>query len=416
MLYNAIKNTNRSNLSTESVYIPNKQTPLFNSYSDLLKWEEKSIEIENNHLDKLKDDELTYDPKEENEEGEKKKRSEQMVSINTRRVNIKIDNQEKDKDKLFSDVSGKYKKWILNTFNQKLNKKFQKNSEKNNFVEKTNSNTSALQNYISKQSNNQINSTITNFNSSVKIVNILGNDNITEDKHTEDKYDHSAITFGISIQGVIEKRIRQTNQYHTRGLLLEGPIATWFRFKNDVNTHITKGLFDLRKKENKMNHDDLNEKKIIIRKYQEDKNLKEIEKEIESKSDAFKEFSGKSFKEVFTQIRTYYNFINTMKSRVDYTKLKFFSDPNLISYIQSPLDSKYGLIENLDWHLKLKNLHLRGMDKTSLKNVFSILSISDIMLESLTLESGVNSANLSNISQYEFEPTNSIRNFFLNKE
>jgi hypothetical protein len=434
LIYNALKKKIDENL-TSSLYIANSHTPLFNEYSRLQKWEEKNLELENNRFIRLKEDEIIYDPKEDLEcENEKKKKNEGLISINSLSSKAtwgktggtsEINFEPKDKEKIYLDQGAKFKKWCLSKINGKLvssgvttnlSNNANSPSKKNILNTKINQpqrvHTNSSLNSKSQQPLTHSNGTVV-LPSGLKIISLQSNDYNTDEKHIEEKYEAVAISFGIYIQGVIDKRIRQTNKFHTRGLLVEGPLATWFQFKNDENTRKVKGMFDLRKKENKMNIDEKEADKIIIKKFH--MYGKEVDREVEFKTEGFKEFSGKSFKEVFTQIRTYYHYINTLKNKVDYTKLKYFSDPGLIQYVQSPLDSKYGLIENLDWHLKLKHLYLRGMDKTSVKNLFSILSISEIKLQSLTLESGVNSANLSNISQYEFEPINYIKNFFSNK-
>lgn len=206
-------------------------------------------------------------------------------------------------------------------------------------------------------------------------------------------------------------------------------MVTWFRYKDEINTNTAKGHFDLRL--NKITdgassrllektHSNIsiikNEKQENFEEFQispseEKQNEKDLKKVLDFRSEFFKEFSNRSFKEIFDQIRRYYQSINYMfKSKVDYSKLKFLSEPQICTYIQSPVDSDKNLYENLDWHSKLKKLHLRIMDKQLLNRIFSILSNSGIVLQSLTLECTINK-NLS--SQAEFDINNlNVKNYF----
>jgi hypothetical protein len=128
------------------------------------------------------------------------------------------------------------------------------------------------------------------------------------------------------------------------------------------------------------------------------------------RSDIFKEFSNKSFKDYFEQIRRYYHTINYMlRDKFDYPNLKFISDPRITSYNQNNVNKKH-ILDNIDWHLKLRVLSLRGLDKNSLSKLFQSLYLNDIRLQSLTLEA----SNTNNtFSQIEIEPNNvHIKHYF----
>lgn len=204
--------------------------------------------------------------------------------------------------------------------------------------------------------------------------------------------------------------------------MVEGPTATWFRYKDDISTNTIKGLFDLRK--NKFGSDntktiasltsgDNKRDEFQVRVFQEEKGGKEItNKVLDFRSEYFREFSNKSFNNIFEQIKRFYSAVNAMfRDKVDYSKLKFLSDPRINSYIHNSTNKQH-IIDNLDWHMKLKKLYLKGVDKNGLNKIFATLVSSGIMLESLTLEASVSNSTSSS-NQTEFDANNDkIKNFF----
>jgi hypothetical protein len=386
IIYNALNKAITENLNQ----INKSKNPLFEIYYKLYQWEEKESELEN-YSNKIREDELIFDPKEENDESNEKKRDKKTESEQQKKT--LADTTEKQ----FTQSSQKYKEMILKKtrrLNMRTNEKYTE------FMETLN---------IGENIIFHLNGSIT-FPSGFKIINFTPSDNEEKKKSKEERYDASSIAFGIMIKGVIEKRIRRTALFHTRGLSVEGPIVTWYRYSNSEITNEVKGILDMRRKENRIN-EDREDKRIFLKRYQKEKNGEEFTDDLEFKAEPL-EYYGKTFKDIFNQVRVYFNTLNNIRNKLDYSKLKYFSDSQIESYIQSPYDIRAGIIETLDWHLKLKKLHLKGIDKNYLKFIFNNLINTEIFLESLSFETAVNSTNLNNNSIFELEVFDSMKTFF----
>lgn len=199
---------------------------------------------------------------------------------------------------------------------------------------------------------------------------------------------------------MIDKAIRLNSGYHQRILQIEGPIANWFRYRENQTKNTKKGTFDLRKiglvKSEKQ--EDTKMEEFSVKFKQKDKVGLDEEREIKFKSEFFISLSGKTLRHIFDQIKRFYNLISSLlkANRVDYQKLRFLSDPNITQLNLFKEDSNpetiKNMIENLDWHLNLKKVHLRGLDRTNMNKFFSAMNNStEILLESITIESTKNS-------------------------
>ena len=242
---------------------------------------------------------------------------------------------------------------------------------------------------------------------------------------------------------MIDKAIRLSHNYHQRLLLIEGPIVNWFRYKENQTKNILKGTFDLRKTEikkddntanisnkdktadifnkdkteinkvDKNNNNNKEDKTEIIKenKKEEDKweiftatdtepNLEGIRKRIKFRSELSKTISNKSICHIFDHIKNFYNLlIHLLKNNYEYKKLQYISDPK-ITKIEIGKEDKL-MIDNLNWHIRLKIVHLKLLDKTNMNRFFlALIKSNEIKLEIITIESNKNSF-------LEFEENNS---------
>lgn len=415
VIYSALKKKIEENI-VNSLYNVNPKNPVFKVYNELQKLEEASKITDLDDF-RLKEEDLIYEPKEEQEEIEKKLKKEKTISL------IDISNLETNKDKAYVDANNKFRKWFLSE-SALLKKRAPSNVNNNtntHVVEKTGMITGLFKNMFGNSHSNNVND---NHANTFKVINFNANDTNYEDSTSkikkEERYEPNDITFGISIEGIIDKRIRKTIKYHLRSLLVEGPLAKWYRFEDEFSTETLKGFFDIRKnrfaeKISDKAHSnpspiDGNSKKDDFKvTHFFEKGGEEINNaELDFKSDYFKEFSGKSFKDVFEQIRKYYITLNTLlKVKTDYSKLKYLSDSFVKDY-HSTAEMNKNILDNLEWHLKLKSLSLKGIDKIGMNKLFGTLANSDIRLEELSIEAVI-SANSS--SQFEFDSQN-VKNYF----
>ncbi len=215
-----------------------------------------------------------------------------------------------------------------------------------------------------------------------------------------------------------------TDSFHQRILQIDGPMANWYRYKEKQTSNFKKGSFDLRKIQITKPQEQVDEKKeefIVKYKHKNKLNVEE-DKEIKFKSDFFKTLTDKTIRDIFEQIKRYYLLINNMLKlhRVDYQKLRFISDPkvtnlNIFREDTNP-DTIKSLIDNIDWHLNLKRVHLRGVDKTSIQKFFSVINSSnEILLESITIESTKNSHVIEFDTQSNNQLLTLMKTFFTKK-
>ena len=174
-------------------------------------------------------------------------------------------------------------------------------------------------------------------------------------------------------------------------------MANWFRYKENQTSNTKKGSFDLRKitiipKEELQNKQ--NKEEFAFKMKYKNKSGIDDEKKITFRSDYFNSLSHKSVKDIFEQIKKYYSLIKNLfrVKKVDYKKLKFISDPNIINLELSRddvhPDTIKSIIENIDWHLNLKRVNLKGIDKSNVNRFFTALNLSsNLFLESITIDS-----------------------------
>jgi hypothetical protein len=126
------------------------------------------------------------------------------------------------------------------------------------------------------------------------------------------------------------------------------------------------------------------------------KNKEDEDKIVKFVNEPIKVFNNKSIKDIFDQIKRYYNLILYFfkQNKIDFQKLRFISDPKITSLYLSREDCNTDLlksiIDNIDWHTRLTKVHLKGVDKTSIIKFFGVLKNSDILLEDIKIESIMN--------------------------
>ena len=217
---------------------------------------------------------------------------------------------------------------------------------------------------------------------------------------------------------MIEKEIRKSNKYHSRKLQIEGPLVNWYRYQENHTSNTQKGTFDLRKSNiakfveppqeiitfSNIPKDSLKKEEFTVHFKIKDIKVEKIEKieksdkpennelnftTIKFRNEYYKSFNGKSIKNIFDEIKQYYNLIMWIvkQTKIDYQKLKFISNPNLTSIYLSKdersIDLLKSIVDNIEWHIKLKHIHLKGADKTCIVKFFNILKDSEILLEEI---------------------------------
>ena len=120
-------------------------------------------------------------------------------------------------------------------------------------------------------------------------------------------------------------------------------------------------------------------------------NLEGIRKRIKFRSELSKTISNKSICHIFDHIKNFYNLlIHLLKNNYEYKKLQYISDPK-ITKIEIGKEDKL-MIDNLNWHIRLKIVHLKLLDKTNMNRFFlALIKSNEIKLEIITIESNKNS-------------------------
>jgi len=169
------------------------------------------------------------------------------------------------------------------------------------------------------------------------------------------------ISFQINIQGEITKKIRNnTNKEHSRGMIIKGPIATWYKINDDNELIKEKGHFDIRNIEFKIDDKNKYENKIGEECFQVSKvieNGKEITKPIVFSSLKIVEFGNKTFSYFFKQLQDYFKDFYSNLEKSTYSVLKFISDSNCKTLILESEQNKK-LLNYIYWHPKLINLSI----------------------------------------------------------
>ena len=188
-----------------------------------------------------------------------------------------------------------------------------------------------------------------------------------EDKKDKKVYKPEDISFQINIQGEITKKIRNsTKKAHPRGIVLQGPIAKWFRQNQDYENTKEKGYFDIRKidfnEDNKTQVEDIISDKNFLNPdddTEEDFRVRDvIEKGKVNKTDTIftsrriVEFGNKTFKYFFHQLQKYFVELLTNITKASYNILKFLSDTQATS-LELLHEHHLELIEYIYWHPKL---------------------------------------------------------------
>ena len=200
---------------------------------------------------------------------------------------------------------------------------------------------------------------------------------IEDQKKDKSKYSPKDISFEIKIQGQITKKIRKsTKKAHPRGIVLNGPIARWYRQNEDQENTKLKGYFDIRKidfkekdknkiqvldevisshggssqpnKDEEDNEEDFRVRDVI-------ENGKLNKKDTIFTSRKIREFSNKTFKYFFHQLQKYFVELLTSISKASYSVLKFLSDTQATS-LELSHEHHIELIEYIYWHPKLQIL------------------------------------------------------------
>ena len=189
-------------------------------------------------------------------------------------------------------------------------------------------------------------------------------------KEKDKKYGPKDISFEISIQGEITKKIRKsTKKAHPRGIVLHGPIAKWYRQNEEFENTKLKGYFDIRKIDFKEKTKSQLEEMINDKNSQksgedseDDFRVKDvIEKGKLNKKDTIftsrkiKEFGDKTFKYFFHQLQKYFIELLTNINKASYSILKFLSDTQCTS-LELVQEHHLELIEYIYWHPKLLEL------------------------------------------------------------
>lgn len=418
-----IKKKNAQN--SISVYtIANRDSNLLKHYRDLLKCD---MTNKYGEFEDLKDEDLTYNIKED--DSEKKKRL------------SKIDNNaiENDFQARYSEACKEHKN-TFSTVNLHINELIMKDNK-----------------IYKKFVNNPKDKNSTMYSKLRSLI---------KDKEKEKfEYKCDDVTFNINLSGVIEKKIGNTEKYHPRAIVINGPLLSWYRINNDENAvNVKKGEFDLRLNKitdnnlnsrnsdfmNKNNNGNNSKNLVTLNPYQTkfpnnndtpknqnnvvnynyhssssskiddiftvqnytSPDKKEIQKLLHFKARKFDFLFNKSFKDIIDQIKKYYILIvNMLKSKIDCNRLRFLSDSSQEHFIPSTGDCNKLIIESIEWHRNLKRLSLINVDKTYLGVIFRNLCFSNCRLEELCLEATSNNTNV-----LEFDCNNSnIKNYFLSE-
>ena len=169
------------------------------------------------------------------------------------------------------------------------------------------------------------------------------------------------ISFQINIQGEITKTIKNNpKKQHSRGMIIRGPIATWYKMNNDNEFVKEKGHFDIRNiefkkddknKDNKKNEEEFFQVTKVI------ENGKEKTKPIVFSSFKIVEFGNKTFSYIFSQLQDYFREFYSNLEKSTYSVLKFISDSNCKTLILESEQNKR-LLYYIYWHPKLINLSI----------------------------------------------------------
>ena len=212
------------------------------------------------------------------------------------------------------------------------------------------------------------------------------------------------ISFQINIQGEITKKIRgNSKKEHPRGMILRGPIATWYRLNNEYEVTKEKGYFDIRNINfDNINNDNFNNinnnlvnniKNNNNKTNNQQKNLSksntnnneneeefEVKKIIENGKENNKptifssyriiEFNNKTYRYFFNQVQKYFKEFLINIENSNYSILKFLSDTKCTN-LQIDINQSQNLIEYIYWHPNLITLSLPNSYIAKLKNVMN---------------------------------------------
>ena len=235
-----------------------------------------------------------------------------------------------------------------------------------------------------------------------------------EDSKDKRQYSTKDISFEIDVQGEITKKIRGgSKKQHTRGMVLHGPIAKWYRLNEDGENTKLKGHFDIRKinfdedpkeklKEEEEDEDDGEEEFVVKDVFEKNKLNK---KDTIFTSRKIVEFGNKTFKYFFHQLQKYFIELLTNINKASYNILKFLSDTQSTS-LELSLEHQKELIDYIYWHPKLQILTIPSSFVTKLKDVM-LKTDWECKLHTLTIKKSVNSSNADN-------PENDLKKIFTN--
>lgn len=253
-------------------------------------------------------------------------------------------------------------------------------------------------------------------------------------------YKPSDINFGIGFSGLVEKKIKKSNDYHLRAITIKGPTFSWFRYKNSIALNQKKGEFDLRLcKIEDINNIFIDENVENYKSYKENSyennidkknnvhsfkvsfnNLlktKQFEKTLFLRCIKYKYLNNKSFKQIILQVINFYNNVKILlRLSLDFNKLKFLSVLYLDNFYSYNNETNKLVIESLSLHCNLKFLTLKGVDKNCLYNLFKNLNSNEtiIKLELISLEAVVNTS-IGSIIELDVNNIH-FKNYFTNNK
>ena len=203
--------------------------------------------------------------------------------------------------------------------------------------------------YSIKNNNENYNQGIQNNNNPIQINDLKIDQNPNE------------ISFQINVQGEITKKIRNNaKKEHPRGMIIRGPIATWYRLNEENESTKEKGHFDIRNIEFKLDDKNKYENKPGEECFQVTKVIekgKEKTKAVVFSSFKILEFGNKTFSYFFRQLQDYFRDFYGNLEKSTYSVLKFISDTKCTSLnLESEQNKK--LLNYIYWHPKLINLYI----------------------------------------------------------
>ena len=193
-----------------------------------------------------------------------------------------------------------------------------------------------------------------------------------KNKKDEKKFTEADIAFEIDIQGEITKKIRKgTKKAHLRGMIVNGPKATWYRLNKEKEMSKEKGHFDIRNidfqdvsgdenlelkdKINKINEESEYEEEFVVKDVIENDKLNKNKTTFTSKK--FLEFGNKTYRYFFKQLQDYFLDLLDNISKPTYSLLKFLSDTQCTS-VEFNSEHNKSLIEYIYWHPQLQILSI----------------------------------------------------------